>query len=202
MLKNPTWILSYGPDDVHACTVMAWLCPSVLHEGFVLYPLHKFRRTLSFSYWWIWQFYVRTSYHILSEDYICIRRLYFCLFSLYLYAGFNYLFVWSDINHIYNTHQDEKLYKYVANFCKAKNGCGNLRELRCHMNMYCTLLYLPQYNDVIAIWFGIWGECDFKRRMMFGKYQLRSGRNSQAENCKCILSCKKYCRKICEMKGG
>ena len=120
---------------------------------FVLYPLHKFRRTLSFSYWWIWHIYVLLSYHMFSEDYICIRHLSFCLFSLCLYAGFDSFFVWSDINHIYKTHQDEKLYKYVANFCKAKNGCGNLRDLRCHMKIYCILLYLLQYNNVIAIWF-------------------------------------------------
>ena len=31
-------------------------------------------------------------------------------------------------------YQDEKLYKYVVNFCKAKkNGCGNVRDLRCHI---------------------------------------------------------------------
>ena len=31
------------------------------------------------------------------------------------------------------THQDEKLYKYVVNFYKAKNGCGKIRDIVCQI---------------------------------------------------------------------
>ena len=33
----------------------------------------------------------------------------------------------------YGPHQDAKCYKYVVNFFKETGGCGNLRDLRCHI---------------------------------------------------------------------
>ena len=67
---------------------------------FVPYPLHKFRRTSSFSYWWLWQISVLTSYHLLSANYVRVRRFSFPVLSLYLYNVFDSFFFWSNHNHI------------------------------------------------------------------------------------------------------
>ena len=81
-------------ENFHACAV----------KVFGPYPLHKFRRTLSFSYWCIWYISVPTLYHILSADYVWIWRFSFRLFSVCIYAGFNSFFFGSDLNHISNNN--------------------------------------------------------------------------------------------------
>ena len=66
-VRAPSW-----HDNVHA---YALTC-------FVPYWLHKFRLTLLFSYLWLWNISVLTSYYFLSADYVCIQLLH--LFSCFL----------------------------------------------------------------------------------------------------------------------
>ena len=80
-------------EDVRACVV------TVL----VSYPLHKFILTLSFSYQCLLHISVLTFYHILSTEYVRVIIISLYLFSLCLYAVFDYFFVWSDLNHISNS---------------------------------------------------------------------------------------------------
>ena len=50
MLKRPTWILSDSCYNISTCAGMVWRRPCVTLDGFVTYPLHKFRQTSSLSY--------------------------------------------------------------------------------------------------------------------------------------------------------
>ena len=59
-------------DDVHACAL----------TPFVPYPLHKFRLTSSFSYFWPWHLSALTLCHVLSADYVCVRLVHFFSFFL------------------------------------------------------------------------------------------------------------------------
>ena len=91
---------------------MAWRCPWVFHYVFVPYILRKFRRSLSFFYWWIWNIFVLTSYHILSVKYFRVLSFYFRLFYLCLYNGLDSFFVWYDLKYISN-----RLYQYHKIIC-------------------------------------------------------------------------------------
>ena len=86
-VRAPSW-----RDEVRECTVMAWWRACMCHDGFVPHPLHKFRRTSSFYYWWLWHLSEFMSYHLLSTDYVHVQRFHLCLFSLCIYAGFNSFF--------------------------------------------------------------------------------------------------------------
>ena len=92
LTKTSDLILSYGHYNVCECGVIAQRRPFMRQDGFVPHPPHKFRRTSPFSYWLLWHLSVLTSYHLLSTNYVRVRR-FFCLFFLCLYAGFNYFFL-------------------------------------------------------------------------------------------------------------
>ena len=68
---TPSW-----HEDVRVCVL----------NRFVPYLLHKLRLTLLFSYLWIWNIYVLTLCHVLSEDYVRVRLVNLFPFSLYLHA--------------------------------------------------------------------------------------------------------------------
>ena len=94
MLKHPTWILSDGCDDVRICAVMV----------LVPYSIHKFRRTLSISYWWLWASFCPYVVPSLIPG-LCLRKPFSFPYLLPLSLWcirFTSLF-WSNINHISNT---------------------------------------------------------------------------------------------------
>ena len=86
--------------------------------------------------------------------------------------------------------------------CKAKNVCRNLRYLIFPILMYWILMCFLKFHVVIAILFGIWREWKLKMMIKLGKYQLRLGRNSKAENLQTILSWKRISEKIVKCKGS
>ena len=69
-VRTPSWHY-----DRHACDLMC----------FVLYPLHKFRLTLSF-FFWLWYISVFMSFHVLSADYVFVKLVYFFSFFLCFHA--------------------------------------------------------------------------------------------------------------------
>ena len=70
-VRAPLWY-----DDVRACVL----------TRFVPYSLHKFRLTLSVSYFWLWHLSILSSCHVLSADYIRVRLVHLFSFFFRLHA--------------------------------------------------------------------------------------------------------------------
>ena len=85
--------------DVRACAVTV----------FISYPLHKFRLTSSFSYWWLWHISVLTSYLFFSTDYFWVWRFSFVIFSFCLYTRLYSFFFYPTL-----TTFPTRLYSFVT----------------------------------------------------------------------------------------
>ena len=70
-VRAPLWY-----DDIRACALTL----------FVPYSLHKFRLTLSVSYFWLWHLSILLSCHVLSADYIRVRLVHLFFFFFRLHA--------------------------------------------------------------------------------------------------------------------
>ena len=76
---------------------------------FVPYPLHKFRLTLWFSYFWLWYLSVLTLYHFLSRDYVCVHLvpLFFFLLKCMQFLKFN---SWINLSFIVSPFNERSTY--------------------------------------------------------------------------------------------
>ena len=86
-------------DNVRACAF----------TRFVPYPLCKFILTSSFSYLWLWNLSVLTSFHVLSAEYVRIRLVHLFSFFLRLHAVETFFVPFSFVSMLYPV-----LYPYVS----------------------------------------------------------------------------------------